>query len=348
MDQPGDRSRGQADETGSGSGAAPPPWRDRRRVLTIGKRLAVREYLPFGAWTVAWLMIGLAVGHADAVRLLAANTFVGATRALLTMEVMQVLARRVGSEAAVYRASRQAALRIDLWALAACLLAIALLVGFLLARDMRQAALMTGIAALSIPARHPLSLLIARRDRDLFWRLGAAAVSLVGGAIVLALGLHWMAAAAVLAARDWGGLIATLLFAPRRPDRMNPATQVLSFGETATKTEGTARKRLSYRMMKSVFGVVLGPFGNLAARTGRSAGGLDVRLANMMPRSRPGMVLLAGGTGAGALSLLLLSREPAALLGAAALLRIAGSAGAILLWWNYADAKIEVEEDEDD
>lgn len=348
MDQPGKRDTAEAERIDRPAERSTPAWRDRRKVLSVGKRLALREYLPLGAWTAAWLMIGLAIGHADAVRLLAANTFVGAARALLTMEVVQVLTRRVGSTGEVYHASRRAALRIDLWALTACLAALGLLVVFLHGRGMEEAALMTAVAALSIPARHPFFLLIARRDRELTWRLGAAIVSVAGGALVLGLGLHWLAAAVVLAARDWGGLLATALFAPRRPDRMNPATEVLSFAETATKTEATARKRLSYRMMKSVFGVVLGPFGNLAARTGRSAGGLDVRLANMMPRSRAGMSLLAAATVAGAAALLLLSREPAALLGAAALLRIAGSAGAILLWWKHADARIRADEEDDE
>jgi hypothetical protein len=102
-------------------------------------------------------------------------------------------------------------------------------------------------------------------------------------------------------------------------------------------------------MMKSLFGVVLGPFGNFAARTGRGAGKLDTRLANLIPRSRPGMILLTAGTGITAIVLLCISREPASIIGAAAVTRIAASGGASLIWWNYGRDRIEIDdEDEDD
>jgi hypothetical protein len=98
--------------------------------------------------------------------------------------------------------------------------------------------------------------------------------------------------------------------------------------------------------MKSLFGVVLGPFGNLAARTGRGAVGLDTKIANFIPRNWPGMLVFALSTGAASLILLLVSSEPAAILGSAALARIAASAASALLWWKYGADSID--EDEDD
>jgi hypothetical protein len=316
-------------------------------MLPLAKRLALREYLPFAASASAWLMIGLAIGHADAVRLLAAYTFVQAARALLTMEVVQLLARRVRADRRVYRASRRTALRIDLWALGACALGVAALVLFFQVRGMAETAVMTAVVALGIPARHPGALFVAKRNRDISWRLGAAGTMVVGAVAVLLLRLPWLAAAAVLALREWGGLLATLLFARRSAGPSAIVADVLAFREAAGRTEANARKRLSYRMMKSLFAVVLGPFGNLAARTGRSAGGLDAKIANFIPRSRPGMLLFTGGMAGAAGFLLSISREPAAIMGAAALSRIAASGGAALLWWSYAGERIDEEDDED-
>ncbi len=342
-----DRQRPIREEVSSREADAPAAPSARRRLPQVAKRLALREYLPFAGSASAWLMIGLAIGHADAVRLLAAYTFVQAARALLTMEVVQLLARRVRADKQVYRASRRAALRIDLSALAACALGIAALAAFFHLRDMTEVAIMTAVVALGIPARHPGALFVAKRNRDVMWRLGAAGAAAIGAGTVLLLGLPWVAAAGMLALREWGGLLATVLFAPRSAGPSRIAAEVLAFREAAGRTEANARKRLSYRMMKSLFAVVLGPFGNLAARTGRSAGGLDAKIANLIPRSRPGMVLFTGGTAAAAATLLAVSREPAAIMGAAALTRIAASGGAALLWWNYAEDRIDEEEDED-
>jgi hypothetical protein len=48
------------------------------------------------------------------------------------------------------------------------------------------------------------------------------------------------------------------------------------------------------------------------------------------------------------LVLLSISREPAAIMGAAALTRIAASGGASLIWWNYGQERIEVHDDDED
>jgi hypothetical protein len=308
----------------------------------------VREYLPFGSWWAAWLLIGLTIGHADAVRLLAANTFAHAARALCTLEVIQVLARRSAADPHAWRDARRRALRIDLVALLVCAVLLAALIGFVAARGMPKAAAMIAIVALGIPARHPGSLWVGRLDRDLYWRIGSALVALGGAALVFALRLPWEAAAVVLALRDWGGLLMTALFAgPRSPPSTLPQGP-LTFREAAVQTEARARKRLGYRLLRTTLGVLLGPYGSFVARTGRTAGKLDSKIARLLPHSRLGFALFTAGTGIAAAVLLSISREPSAFIGAAGCARLAASGAAALLWWKYRDFDAEDREEDDE
>lgn len=319
----------------------------RVKVPPIATRLALREYVPFAATTASWALIGLAIGHADAVRLLGAYTFVQAIRAFFTLEVTQVLSGHIASERKIYRKSRRLALRIEIIGMLVCLAVAAMLGLFLKYRGMEETAIMIGIAALGIPPRHPGGILVYDRRRDVSWRVGPAVAALIGGALIFVFDLNWVAAAIVVALRDWFGLLATWLFGPPKKIPKVTPTEPMAFGHAAARTEASARRRLSYRMMKSLFGVLLGPFGNIAARTGRGVR-LDTRIANFIPRNRPGLLLLALGTGGGAAFLLLASREPAAILGSAALARIAASAGSALLWWKYGSDQIDEEEDIDE
>jgi hypothetical protein len=316
-------------------------------IHPLVKQLTLREYLPATLSLISWALIGLAAGHADAVRLFAANIFIQAARALGTLEVVQVLASRIGAERSVYKASRRLALRLDLVGLATCWLFIGTLATFLYLRGMEVAAVMLAVGSLGLPARHPGSVFVAKRERSVTWRVGAAVTAALGGAVVLAFGLSWLAAAAVLALRDWGGLFATVRFgAPRKPPKLI-ASEPIGFREAAARTEASARQRLGYRMVKSLFGVILGPFGNFAARTGRGAARIDTRIARLMPRHWSTMALFTAGMATAAAVLLLSSSEPAALLGAATFARLAGSGGAALLWWRYKLQTDDEEEDDD-
>ena len=320
----------------------------RTRAVGTAKRLAVREYLPMGSWILSWFMIGLAIGHADAVRLLAANAFVQAVRHVCTVEAMQVLGRRVSAEKAVFTAARRAALRIEVGSLTASILVTAALYALLDGRGLHEAAVMVAIVSLAIPARNPAALVVARRDRILTWRLGSAVTFAVGSGLVLLLGLHWTAAAAVLALREWGGLAATLLFAPSRKRTRRVWTEPLTFAEAARRTEGSARQKLSYRLISSLATLVLGPFGKLAARTGREVGKLDSRLAKLVPRSKSGFILFTLGTAAAAGFFLFVSREPSTLLAAAAFARLAASGVAVLLWWRFGGETAEDDEPDEE
>jgi hypothetical protein len=319
-----------------------------RKAVThpLVRRVTLREYLPLAAMLSFWGLAGLSFGHADAVRLFAAYTFFHAIRSLCALEMGLALIRRLGNEPA-FRRSRRTAFRIDLLVLVAALSVTALFAWFLDWRGMEKVALMMLILVVGFPARHPGVALLARRDREVPWRLGAAVTVLVGAALVWQLQLGWWQAALVLAAKEWGSLLFTLLFARRRPLAEPVAAEPLTFAELAARTEASARRRLTYRMAKSVLSGALGPFGTFIARTGRGAR-LDARISRMVPRHRGGMVVLTLVSTALTFGLLLLSTEPAMLVVAAATSRIAASGGSSLLWWRYGETLGADEDDDDD
>lgn len=313
--------------------------------LPLLTRLATREYLPLAAMLAAWGVFGLALGHADAVRLFAAYTFLHALRSLCALEMTATLARRVGAEDALRR-SRAKALRIDFLVLLAALAVTALLASLLWWRGMTAAAGMLLLVAVGLPARHPGGVLIARRVRELAWRMGSALTVVVGAALVWLLDLQWWHAALVLGLKEWGSLLFTALFARKRPDSNPPMPEPLSFAELAARTEASAKRRLTYRMAKSVLGGLLGPVGTVIARTGRGAR-LDGRISRMIPRHRGGMVTLTL-VSSGAMLFFLLLGEPATLVLASASARIAASGGSALLWWSYGNTLDPDEEDDED
>lgn len=309
--------------------------------------MAVREYIPFAAWLLAWFAIGLAVGHADAIRLLAANALVQAVRALGLLEVGQELSSHVDSDPHLFRRSRRRAWRIDLLGLVASGALLASLVLFLQWRGMEREALMTLVVAAGIPARNPGLLLVADRQRIVVWKTASAAVLATGGLLILLAGLPVLAAAAIFAVREWVALLATLMFAPRRKARQRVPAEALRFRQVAGRTEASARRRLSYRLIKSLATIFLGPFGNFAARTGRQLGQVDSRFARFVPRNKPGMILFTLVTGGAALFFMLISTEPASLLAGAAFARLSATGAAALLWWRYASAAPDEDEDDD-
>jgi hypothetical protein len=308
--------------------------------------LAYREYVPLGAMVATWAMLGLALGHADAVRMFAAYTFVQALRGFCALEMVGTLARRIGV-AEAFRTSRARALRIDLLVLLACAVLVVLLAALLWWRGMTEAAAMVLLIAVGLPARHPGGVVSARKDRDVPWRLGAAMTAVTGAALVWKLGGEWWQGALVVGLRDWGGLVCTLLFAPRRLAAELPATEPLTFAEVAARTEVSSRRKLTYRMAKSVLGALLGPVGTVIARTGRGAR-LDARISRMIPRHRGGIASLTLVSAGAMLAPLIISREPAVLVLASAAARIAATGGSALLWWNYASALAPDEDDDDD
>ena len=307
----------------------------QQKIAGTAKRLAIREYMPFGGWILSWFFIGLTLGHADAVRLLAVNGFLQAIRQVCTVEAMQVLGRRAGLDRVTYKAARKVAVRIEATFLLVWLAAVAGLAAILNYRGFGEPAAMLAIASLGIAARNPLAILVAKRDRGISWRLGSAATFVVASGLVFLFGLPWWAAAVALAARDWGGLISTMLFAARR-EASEKDREPLTFAEAARRTEMSARQQLSYRLISSVATLTLGPFGKFVARTSREVGRLDSRLARLVPRKKSGFLLFTAGTLGAAIFWLVVAREPSTLLASAAFTRLSASGIAVLLWWRYA------------
>lgn len=308
------------------------------------RRLTTREYLPLAAMLATWGLIGLTIGTADAVRLFAAYTFFHAIRSLCALEMGGALIRRIGNEPA-YRTSKATAVRIDLLVLLAALTVTAALAAILWWRGMEVAAAMLLLLTAGLPARHPGVVLTMHRDREVVWRLGSAVTVLAGAALVWQLGLDWWHAALVLAAKEWGSLLATALFARTRSDWREPKEQPLAFAELAARTEASARRRLTYRMAKSVLAGLLGPVGTVIARTGRGAK-LDAKISRLIPRHRGGMAILTL-VSSGIMLFFLLLGEPATLVISSAAARIAASGGSALLWWNYGSA-LPPDEDDDE
>ncbi len=317
-----------------------------RRAVThpLARRLVLREFIPLGAWLATWGLLGWAIGPADAVRLFAANTFVQSARGLTALEMVGTLSRRIGQSA--LRPSRRLALKLDLVVLLATFAVVGVLAAFLDWRGMTVAALMVLLVAVGLPARHPGGVLVVRRDRDVPWRMGAALVGVSGAALVWWLGGDWLAAALVLGLRDWGGMLLTALFGNRRALHEEPQERPITFAELAMRTEAAARRRLTYRMAKSVLGGLLGPVGTVIARTGRGAR-MDARISRMIPRHRGGMALLTLVAAGVMIFFLLVATEPSTLVLASVAARIAASGGSALLWWNYGSSATDDEDDED-
>jgi hypothetical protein len=107
---------------------------------------------------------------------------------------------------------------------------------------------------------------------------------------------------------------------------------------------------LTYRLTKIAL-TVFGPVGNFAARTGR---GLNwhAKIEPYLPHRLGGFVAIAIGTAGGAAFLAMRSGEPAAMVGAAGLMQLAGASANIALMWRYLpdrnDPDLIVDEDDDD
>jgi hypothetical protein len=188
--------------------------------------------------------------------------------------------------------------------------------------------------------------LTIRREREAAWRLGSALTVVIGAALVWQLQLDWWHAALVLGLKEWGSQLFIVLFARNRPHFDPPATEPLTFAELAARTEASARRRLTYRMAKSVLGGLLGPVGTVIARTGRGAQ-LDGKISRMIPRHRGGMITLTL-VSSGVMLFFLLLGEPATLVLSSAAARIAASGGSALLWWKYGNTLDPDEEDDED
>lgn len=305
-------------------------------------RLTAREYLPLSGWLLTWAIITTAIGLGDATLLLAATIFVRAAQSVAAMDTGRALRRRFAAGAKVFQRSRRLAIRIELLSLAGAALILCVLTLVLAATQRMDVVHAVALIGLGMPAR-VLSVLRRPPPPSILSRQVLA----WGGVLLVAIAavgdLSVAAFAAAMGLREWLAFAAGLMRVTARTATVSDAAaesahdSSLTFREVANLTAVRARHRLSYRLVKSVLGIILGPFGSLFARTSRGVG-LHKRLICFTPRTRAAGTLLALTAFSVAIAVLTFVREPAAVLACAALLRLSASAATAVLWWNYAEA----------
>jgi len=303
--------------------------------LALALRVVSQEYLPLGGWLLIWAAVAAAYRPADAVRLLAATLMCRAVRELVAMDTGAATRRRYAATAEVVRRSMRIAMRVEAATLVVSIVTLAAIVAWLTYLDQERAALLTAILATSLPARHFAAANRGHRHGGLF-AVGAAWSGLALILVVIVLGLRIEAAAWAMALREYVALALTLLLKPNSPPRTPQTSEPLRWREVAAITATLARHRLAYRVSKGLLSI-FGPLGSIAARTGRGVGA-HRKLDRFTPQAPWKIAALAVVTAGVAVVALYLVREPATLVIAAGLLRVAAAATSTAIWARYADA----------
>ncbi len=315
-----------------------------RRLL----RLSLREYLPALATIALWAIIVVAIGHADTARLFAATLMLRAIQMLTRMATAKSIKARVEGPAAIRKQARRFARIVQLVVLAANIALIVALVYGLRAIGQNQVAFFLPLVAVGMPARI-LRYSDVRTDSP-FFRLALSSSGLVMALVGWAAGFGVIAMGLAFGMREWiaYGVIRYWPKAAHVPE--HPTSDPLAFAEVARTTAVSGRRLLTYRMTKIAL-TVFGPAGNFAARTGR---GLNWhgKIEPYLPHRLSGFIVMIVAAAAGATLLVLRSGEPAAMIGAAALMQIAGASANIAMLWRYlpdrSDPSLIVEDDDDE
>jgi hypothetical protein len=330
-----------------------PPLNRRGRVLRALQprrllHLSLREYLPQLATIALWAVILAAIGHADTARLFAANVALRAIQMLTRLSTAQSIKARSRAPRAVRKQARRFARLVQLGILTANVLIIFALVRTLDSIGQHQVAYFLPLVAVGMPAR-VFRYSDVRTDSPYF------RLALSGGGLALALagwaaGLGAFGIALAFGMREWVAY-AVVRFWPRALSvSANPSAEPLTFAEIARYTAISGRRLLTYRMTKIAL-TIFGPMGNFAARTGR---GLNwhKRIEPFLPHRLSGFILIVVVTTAGAVFLALRSGEPAAMVGAAGLMQLAGASANIAFMWKYLpdrkNADLLVDEDDEE
>lgn len=311
------------------------------------KQLAWREYLPLAATAAMWAVIVLAIGHADAARLLAAVTMVRATQLLTKCATPTALKRRANAPGQVRRQARRFAFNVQASALVAALLLVVMLVEGMKQIGQDRIAAYLPFLALGMPARYLR--LADIRTASPYFRLALSLGGLLMASIGLAAGWAATLMGLVFGVREWIAY-AALRWWPRSPTppRM-PRDDPLRFSEVAANSAIYGRRMLTYRLSKAVL-TILGPFGNAAARTGR---GLNwhKKIEPYVPHHLGGFILFSAATLGGAVMLALRSGEPAAMIVTAGLFQVGSAAANVLVFWRWLpprEASFTLEDDDDE
>ena len=299
------------------------------------KQLAWREYLPLAGVVAMWAVIVLALGHADAARLLAAVTSIRAIQNLTRLTTSLSLRQRLNAPGAVRRQAKVFALNLQAGALTVAVLIVAALIGAMDAIGQAKIAAVLPFVALGMPARYLRFADV--KTASPYFRLALAGSGLAMVLIGWGAGLHLAAMGIAFGAREWVAY-AVLRWWPRDPQI--PKAQLmepLRFAEIARNSAIIGRRMLTYRLSKTLL-TIFGPIGNIAARTGR---GLNLfrRMEPYVPHHLGGFILASLGLYGGAAFLAYGSGEPAAMIGAAGLAQIASAMLNVVLLWHWLPSR---------
>jgi len=294
-----------------------------------------------------WAVIVIAIGHADAARLLAAVTMVRATQLLTKCATPSALKRRADAPRPVRRQARWFAFNFQAAALVVALLLVVLLVEGMKAIGQHRIAAFLPLLAIGMPARYLR--LADIKSASPYFRLALAAGGLVMASVGWAAGWAVTMMGLVFGVREWIAY-AVLRWWPRMPvpprvHRDDP----LRFAEVASNSAIYGRRMLAYRLSKAAL-TVLGPFGNAAARTGR---GLNWhrKIEPYVPHHLGGFILFSATTLGGAILVATRSGEPAAMVLAAGLFQVGAAAANVLAFWRWLPPRedgLKLEDDDEE
>ena len=309
------------------------------------KQLAGREYLPLAATVAMWAIVVVALGHADAARLLATVTFIRSIQLLTKLATPTALKRRVEAPKGVRRQARRYAFVLQLASLVVALSLLALLVEAMRAIGQDDIAAYLPYAALGMPAR--TIRLADVKTASPYFRLALSSGGLFMAALAWAASWPLAMFGLIFGAREWIAY-AVLRWWPRTPPPPKVhLSEPLHFAEVARYSVILGRRLLTYRISKSLL-TIFGPFGNAAARTGR---GLNwhKKIEPYVPHHLGGFIIFSLATMGGAAFLALRSGEPAAMILAAGLVQIGATTTNVVLLWRWLPSRGDaVAEDDDD
>lgn len=309
------------------------------------RRLALREYGPLLAWMAAWAIVGVTVGHADAIRLLAAIAFVRCARYLTGPASAPLLRSRMAGRGKVHGPARRTVILVEAVALVASVLVLAALIRLLLAADQQVTAGFCVILGTTLPVRALIPMAAGRRIES-FYQPFVSVIGVVLAIAAWAIDGSLMSFAIAFAAREWVALAIAFAVAKPRSAEGDPPN-ALHWRDVADHSHVFARRRFTYRVSKNLLKFVLGPLGVIAARTGRGFK-MDRKLERFVPRGQFSLAVLTVGLIGAGVALILLLPKPALLVAAATLMRIGASAGNIMLWSALGSGQILLPDDDDD
>lgn len=308
------------------------------------KRLATREYIPLLGSVLFWFLVAMAIGLPDAVRMLAALTFLRSVQLFTRMPTLKALRRRQKASSTVIRASVRRALQMQLYSFLATIFVLFLLLALLWSAGQSGIVVLILLMAVGQPVRNLL-----QAYRDCNFRMYRMSLHWFGaGLALLAYWRGWGALeiAFLIGLREWLAAVLTIIVKPDPRSKSKLGLGPITAREVGQITALRARRAFVYLLSKAVIGIAI-PGASLITRTGR---GLKVhhRLEGMMPRNLPGFYVLAFGPFSVAAAIVFLAPQPALLLVAALLTRVAAAAGSVLIWSPYLPPLSEPDDDDEE